>query len=207
LDDPKKEDIKIIEKQHKGKKIIIYAGGLRKEKGLVTAIKAMKYVCSKYPDALLLLIGGDKKAKKNIDYISKKFDIYNNVKMLEWMDYKSLQVYLHASKIGIAPYQKHPGHNDLSKGNSRKIFSYMQAKIPVVTSSVGEIHKIIKENKCGLIINGESHRELAAAIIYLLDDPIISIKFGENGRKAFEKKYNWELQENKLLKFFAGMKL
>ena len=44
--------------------------------------------------------------------------------------------------------------------------------------------------------------EIAKAIKYLIENPGVSQKMGENGRKAVLETYNWENEEKKLLKLY-----
>ena len=39
-------------------------------------------------------------------------------------------------------------------------------------------------------------------ILYLKNNPQIAQQMGQNGRTAFEKKYNWQIEEKKLIKLY-----
>ena len=43
------------------------------------------------------------------------------------------------------------------------------------------------------------------SIDFLLFNPEIAKKMGENGRKLIEKKYNWEIEERKLLNLYSSL--
>jgi glycosyltransferase involved in cell wall biosynthesis len=52
-----------------------------------------------------------------------------------------------------------------------------------------EIAYIVKEENCGFVINPTDLTGLINAIQLLKSDKNLTRKFGENSRKAFEKKY------------------
>jgi predicted AAA+ superfamily ATPase len=64
--------------------------------------------------------------------------------------------------------------------------------------------EIIEENKCGICVNPESPEEIAKAINYILENPEIAKEMGSNGKKMVETKYNWNIEEKKLIFLLTG---
>jgi glycosyltransferase involved in cell wall biosynthesis len=80
-----------------------------------------------------------------------------------------------------------------------KIFEYMSVGLPYLSNDLPESVKIINECNCGIIIDDTYPINIAIEInklSYKRDD---IKKLGENGRKCYELKYNWESEINKLL--------
>ncbi|MBD3726996.1 MAG: glycosyltransferase family 1 protein, partial [Moraxella osloensis] len=46
---------------------------------------------------------------------------------------------------------------------------------------------------------------IGEAIQYLIDNPVEAEQMGKNGRQAVEQKYNWTIEEQKLLDLYAGL--
>jgi glycosyltransferase involved in cell wall biosynthesis len=81
----------------------------------------------------------------------------------------------------------------------------MAMKLPVVINNFPEVKKVVKETNCGILVDPTNPHEIASAIIYLLEHPNEAKQMGENGRKAVEEKYNWELQEKKLIALYQEL--
>jgi glycosyltransferase involved in cell wall biosynthesis len=86
-----------------------------------------------------------------------------------------------------------------------KLFESMAAGVPVIASNVGGTKNIIMNNQCGIIIDDPSQSMVTRALKRLIDDGMARAEYGRNGRKAFENKYNWGSEENKLINAYEGM--
>jgi glycosyltransferase involved in cell wall biosynthesis len=72
-----------------------------------------------------------------------------------------------------------------------KIYGIMAAGRPVIAlvPDNSEIAFIVKEENCGLVVNPDDTDGLIDAISFLKDNEELRRQMGQNGRKAFEKKY------------------
>jgi glycosyltransferase involved in cell wall biosynthesis len=48
-------------------------------------------------------------------------------------------------------------------------------------------------------------KEIGKAIKYIKDNPKEAEEMGKNGRKAVEEKYNWTVEEKKLLDLYKAL--
>lgn len=80
-----------------------------------------------------------------------------------------------------------------------KIFEYMAAGIPVICANYRLWKEMVEDNGCGICVNAKSVEEVAKAISYLIDHPEEAAEMGRNGRKAVLEKYNWNIEEKKLM--------
>jgi glycosyltransferase involved in cell wall biosynthesis len=78
-----------------------------------------------------------------------------------------------------------------------KLFDYMAAGKPVVSTNLREVGNIVKRFECGLI--AKDWDEFALHLEKLYNDRTFARKLGENGRKAAEKHFNYELLAEALL--------
>jgi glycosyltransferase involved in cell wall biosynthesis len=83
-----------------------------------------------------------------------------------------------------------------------KMFEYMGAGIAVIASDFPECRKIIHENHCGMLVNPLKPQEMAKAIEELVANPGMALHMGENGFKAVQERYNWAIEEKKLMAFY-----
>ena len=75
----------------------------------------------------------------------------------------------------------------------------MSSGLPVIASNFSLWREIIEGNNCGLCVNPMKPKEIAKSIQYLIDNPSIAVQMGERGLNAVKEKYNWSLEEEKLI--------
>ncbi|MET0858438.1 MAG: glycosyltransferase family 4 protein [Telluria sp.] len=86
-----------------------------------------------------------------------------------------------------------------------KMFEYMASGIPVIASRFPLFRDIVEGARCGLCVDPNDPREIAAAIDFLVANPGIARTMGTNGRKAVLEKYNWPAQAAKLTDFYGAI--
>lgn len=83
-----------------------------------------------------------------------------------------------------------------------RLFEYMAAGIPIVAADLPNIHAIVTDAACGVLIRPGDIRGFADAICDLVDDPDRAELLGANGSAAFRLRYNWESEVTKLLPLY-----
>lgn len=161
------------------------------------------YALEKTPDTIYRLcgIGGD-------NYINqlKNISSWKQVEFLGKISHEEITNFLAECNIGMTILK--PSGNTGNKfgtlGNT-KLFEYMLAGLPVICTNFILWRQIIDEYNCGICVDPENIDEIADAITYLLDNPEIAKRMGENGRKAVTQKYNWSIEEKKLLALYDSL--
>ena len=82
--------------------------------------------------------------------------------------------------------------------NPNKLFEAMMLGKPVISNVC---HNIIMEENCGIMVNYDRN-DLLNGLLLLYENTALRKKLGENGRKAFERKYNWSIMENMLFEIY-----
>ena len=78
----------------------------------------------------------------------------------------------------------------------------LQAGLPLIATDFPLWKEIIDEYECGICVNINNEKEIIKAIQYLIQNADIAEKMGENGKKAFLEKYNWETQASALKELY-----
>lgn len=65
------------------------------------------------------------------------------------------------------------------------------AGLPVVTTASGGIPYIVEHERTGLFVGVDAPREMADAVLRLLDDPALAQRLIASGREAAETRYSW----------------
>lgn len=83
-----------------------------------------------------------------------------------------------------------------------KMFEYMSAKIPVIASNFPLWKEIVEGAECGICVDPLNPEEIAEAIQFIVEHSAEAKQMGKNGRKAVEERYNWCMEEKKLLRLY-----
>lgn len=87
--------------------------------------------------------------------------------------------------------------------SNTKFFEYMYVGLPLICTDFDLWTDIVEEENCGITVNPHNIDEISDAISYLLENPEIAEQMGINGRRAVFRKYNWKIEEAKLLEFYS----
>jgi glycosyltransferase involved in cell wall biosynthesis len=164
--------------------IIVYAGGISWDRGL----HLLKNAIRDFNNVRLILAG------RIVNGTLRK--LLTDPKI----HYKGLLPYEEAIKVeaeaDLIPILYDPILPINRLANPNKLFEAMMLGVPVITNVCKEI---VNESGCGLVVE-YNLKSVKEALQYFISHPEVRKKMGENGRRAFEEKYNWNLMEKKILK-------
>jgi glycosyltransferase involved in cell wall biosynthesis len=78
----------------------------------------------------------------------------------------------------------------------------MASGLPVIASDFPLWREIIDAEQCGICVDQTNPTEISKKIQNLISDISLLREMGENGRKAVEDKYNWGIEEKKIINFY-----
>jgi glycosyltransferase involved in cell wall biosynthesis len=123
-------------------------------------------------------------------------------KYLGLLPYEAIPSLLRDAVAGLLCFRPTP-NNVL--GTPNKLFEYMGAGLPVIASDFPFIREVVTEADCGLLVPPEDVEEIAVAMERILQDPDGAARWGRNGLRAVEERYNWQREEKKLLNLYAEL--
>ena len=135
---------------------------------------------------------------------SEKSKEQKNVKFTGFIHNSELPLYQSAADILIAPYERvisgSSGGDSASVASPMKIFDYMAAKRPIITSNLPVIREVLDE-KSAIFCPPDDVDAWHAAITRLLADDSLRKKLAEN---AYERvrEFTWVERAKKILKEF-----
>lgn len=83
-----------------------------------------------------------------------------------------------------------------------KLFEAMMCHKPILVSKRTAMADIVEKENCGLAVDSSSVEEIQEAVVKLKEDPELYCRLGANGRRAYEKKYSWEIMEQRLIALY-----
>lgn len=178
--------------------VLIYTGGMSKERGIKEIVEAVDALDGK---ARLILLGSFSDPQLE-DEIRKRAS--DNIQLIEWVPFEEVFRFMERADVGLVCF--HPSPNNVAAASrNNKLFEYMSASLPVIASSFPAWKELVEGNNCGVTVNSINSQEIKEAIEYLINNPEIAEEMGRNGRKAVLEKYNWERESEKLLELYYSL--
>jgi len=177
---------------------ICYIGGITAIRGiseLMDALSLKKYV--------KLHLAGNFLPEGYRDQIITK-TAWNKVIEYGFVNRQETAKIMAKSKAGIVTFLPMPNHVD---AQPNKIFEYMSAGIPVIGSHFPLWKEIIEHNNCGICVDPTNAKSIANAISLVLSDDKKAKQMGEKGRQMVLEKYNWGIEEKKLITVYNSLLL
>jgi glycosyltransferase involved in cell wall biosynthesis len=182
------------EKNENAVNTICFAGGISEQWNHDKIIKAIENI-----DEIEYLLAGN----GTDEYIKllkslPGWDKVNYVGKIPHADVKDLYS---KSVAGMALNYSNQAKGEGTLGNT-KIFEYMETGLPIICTNYKLWQEIIDEYECGICVNPTNENEIAAAISFIVNNKDKARKMGQEGRRAIKEKFNWKVEEKKLLELY-----
>lgn len=182
---------------HEKRNEVCYVGGIDAIRGIREVVRACELLQS---SARLNLAGTF--SEPELESEVKTYAGWARVNQLDYQDRTGVRAVMGNSVAGLVTL--HPAINYLD-ALPVKMFEYMAAGIPVIASYFPLWQEIVEGNDCGLCINPLDPKAIAVAIDFMINNPERARQMGENGRRAVIEKYNWGVEETKLIVFYRSL--
>lgn len=167
---------------------VVYTGNVGRKRGSLE----LKEAATKLNNCKIKIVGS---------FAERECD---NIEVVAHVPYEEVFDHIKVSNAGLILFK--PTHFNNAIGLPNKLFEYMACGIPVISSELPEIKRIIATSDCGVLVNPNDPNDIADKINYLIDNPDIAEQLGRNGYNAVMQKYNWGNAEKKLFEIYEGLK-
>ncbi|MGI5850466.1 MAG: glycosyltransferase family 4 protein [Christensenellales bacterium] len=176
---------------------ICYAGGLTYARGITHLIKAA------HEADVRLILAGNFSPPEYGDEIQKTTE-FKNVDYKGYLDRDGIRAVYKEAAIGMCTILN-IGQYNTGDNFATKVYEYMSMGLPVIISKSAYAEKALKEYEFGICVEPDDIRAIANAINYLLENTEIIKKMGREGRRAVLEKFNWEVEEKKLILLYEEL--
>lgn len=194
---PLREEFSNIETRKSNENYACYIGGISSERGIFEMVKAMELVNGK------LILAGTFSTPTERE-IAQKLPGWEKVEELGFCDRRKIGEILASARVGLVLFHPAPNHTN---AQPNKLFEYMAAGLPVVASDFSLWREIVEPAECGICVNPFAPKEIASAINQIFNTPVESYRMGESAKKIIQEKYNWEIEQNKLISFYLSLNM
>jgi len=160
-------------------------------------LRSLPYVLER-DKRVRLLIGGVGPGHPQLEALVETLGLQGRVVLAGVIDPGDVPAWLQQGDVGLICYDVNALTNSTV---SNKLFHYMAAGLPVLSTAMAPTMRIIEEVRCGAIIPaGSSHRDVAEIILRLKNIPEERAAMAERGKQAIREKYNWDVDFREVLR-------
>ncbi|OHA98264.1 MAG: hypothetical protein A3E02_00320 [Candidatus Zambryskibacteria bacterium RIFCSPHIGHO2_12_FULL_38_34] len=179
---PKEEARRILASKDADKTIIFSIAELHKNKGIDVALKALSLLPEETKEKIIYCVAGNGEEKEYLEKLTKGLHIENIVRFLGFVpDAKKLlsgaDIFLLPSRTEALPYV---------------ILEAGIAGLPTITTSVGGIPEVIHDMQNGILVHSRNRKEIAEAILYMLEHKDKQMEFGKEIRSTISNFFSLE---------------
>jgi glycosyltransferase involved in cell wall biosynthesis len=177
---------------------LFYAGGINIHRGLQIVIKALSLLIKETPNVNFNIIGSGS-YQNHLENLVVRLNLENNVHFLGWKNLEEISKYLAQADIALIPHLKSE-QTDCSSPN--KLYQYIYAKKPILTSNCNSLVRVVNETKSGISYIHNSPEDFKRAFNELIinRDNILDLEFGLN---MINTKYNWSIDSKRLINLYS----
>jgi glycosyltransferase involved in cell wall biosynthesis len=171
--------------------VVVFLGSFRPWHGVLDLVRAAALVLASGRDCRFLLIGDGPQRGAAEQLAAPWRERFRFTGAVAYDDVPGL---LAQATIGVAPFTTAPHPALRAAGffwSPLKIYEYMAAGLPVVTTDIHPLNQVIREGREGALFAEGDVAGLAAAIARLLDDPPGARAMGRRARARVVEQYSW----------------
>lgn len=177
-------------------KNILFLGEVGKRKGCYDIPDVVRKVKGIHPDCLFIVAGNV--LEKDYELIKKKIEDYGirkNISFPGWVRGDEKDKLLRRADIFFLP--------SYNEGMPMSILDAMGYALPIISTTIGGIPKLVQEGRNGYACNPGNISALASRICELLSDPSKCKTYGNASLKIINTSYSLDAHINKLEEVYA----
>lgn len=182
--------------------VVLYIGIIGQQDGLDVLLHAVAYLAhQRARKDILFMIVGDGPHRAAIEALALELRIEPYLRFTGYLSGVALFERLASADVGVCPDPKNPFNDKLSMN---KVMEYMSFGLPVVQFNLAENRLLAGE---AAVYAGDNNdpKNLADAIVGLLDDPARCRAMGALGRQRLETELAWSRQVEAYLGVYQAL--
>jgi glycosyltransferase involved in cell wall biosynthesis len=176
---------------------IFYYGSIGVQKGVHKLIEAVKDL-----RCVELLLAGKGDLVPIVKNLEKK---YSNIKYLGWISTSEIDRLI--KKTDLIPCLYVPNNINHILASPGKLFTAMAHGVPVLVPEGSYQAKIVRKYECGIVVDINDTVKVRKVISKLASSANLCRKLGENGIKAVNELFNWQIMEKRLIMTYNSLML
>lgn len=176
--------------------LLLQGAGLNESRGVEELVLAMIFLD---PSSYHLLIIGGGHIFNKLEKIIEQNQLSEKITLIQKMPFAVLSHFTRKAKLGISIDKPSVPNHKYSLPN--KLFEYLHAGVPVLSSRLIELERIINQYDVGGYIEDHQPEHIARKIREIFADPALLNRWKHNTCKA-RQELNWEIESKIVLDIF-----
>jgi glycosyltransferase involved in cell wall biosynthesis len=164
--------------------MVLYAGGLKRRKGVHLLARAARIFVREHPGARLVLIGFPDDLTE-ADVRAEAGPVGDRLEFIPFMGQAELARYMSQASVYAMP--------SLYESCGNTWVEAASSGVPVVGSTLSCGPEVVLDGETGLLANPHDPSDIANKVLQLLRDEEFSLRLGEAGRKRAKKVFSLEV--------------
>ena len=173
------------------KKVIVSVGRLVHRKGQDVLIEAMPAIIKEVPEAHILMIG-EGPYRSYLENRVKALGLQERITFIGRIQYADLPKHICAGDLFVMPSRSRLAGLEV-EGLGIVYLEASACGLPVIAGDSGGAPDAVLEGETGLVVDGTSKADVAAAVIELLQDADRSKAMGIRGREWIIQEWRWDI--------------
>ena len=173
------------------KKVIVSVGRLVHRKGQDVLIEAMPAIIEEVPEAHILMIG-EGPYRSYLENRVKALGLQEKVTFIGRVQYADLPRYICVGDLFVMPSRSRLAGLEV-EGLGIVYLEASACGLPVIAGNSGGAPDAVLQGETGLVVDGTSKTDVAAAVVELLLDAGRSKAMGIAGRQWIIQEWRWEI--------------
>jgi phosphatidylinositol alpha-mannosyltransferase len=178
---------------------LLYVGRAEKRKGLGILLQAFSVVNHVRPSARLIVVGPDSSRRRKYQKKIMNTELQENIVWVTNPTNEELPRYYKSADLFVSP----------ATGNESQgyvLMEAMSAHLPVIASDIAGYSYVVRNEKEGILVPAENVTALSAAMIRLIDDPMLRSRLGKNGRIRVTE-FDWSHISTRIADYYQKLLL
>ena len=156
------------------------------------------------PDTFFLVYGGE---PQDVAHRREVYAHLPNIFFGGFISHPEAQNLMRCVDFLLMPYQTKvsigsKGHDTGRWMSPMKMFEYMAAGVPIISSDLPVLREILRNEENALLVSPSKHKEWCKALDRLSNDPVLAESIGKCAYSDYKEKYTWERRAEVILSLF-----
>lgn len=178
---------------------IVFTGHLYPDRGAEVLLEAMTQLPKEIRCAF---VGGAKDDIERVTAKAKSLKLGARVHFTGMKTPAEVPAYQMSADVLVMPYKGNLSTREWC--SPLKLFEYMAAGAPIVSSNLPSIREVLRQNENSLLVPPDDPKALADSISRLLSDRKLAQSIAKTARQEVEQ-YTWKHRARRIIEFMRGL--
>ena len=164
------------------RRLVVYTGNFDRRQGIELLLRAFRHVVERFPDAMLLLVGGDPERRRLMERLARSLGIGAAVRFVEPRPLGHMPEFMALADVLVSPRQE-PYVTPL------KVYTYMASERPIVATDLPTHTRVLDERSAILV--PPTAEGLADGLVRALADPAHGRRLAARARRLVERNHSY----------------